>query len=55
MQWTPEAINAEIEYRRGDPVTKQHLREVRRARPPRWWQRLKVHQPDDAKGPGRAA
>jgi hypothetical protein len=55
MEWTPEAINAEIAYRRGDMVTKQQVREVRQGQQPRWWRRLKVHQPDDGNGERRAA
>jgi hypothetical protein len=55
MEWTPEAVDAEIAYRRGDMVAKQHVREARQAQPPRWWRRLKVHHPDDGKGERRAA
>ncbi|MFC0108668.1 hypothetical protein [Kibdelosporangium aridum] len=54
MEWTPEAVNAEIAYRRGDAITRQHLREVRQTRRPRWWQRLRVHR-SDGNGEHRAA
>jgi hypothetical protein len=55
MEWTPEAINAEIAYRRGDLVAKQHVREFRQGQPPRWWRRSKPHRPDDGNGERRAA
>ncbi|MBE1464438.1 hypothetical protein [Kibdelosporangium phytohabitans] len=55
MEWTPEALNAELEYRRGDLDARRHLREVREARQPRWWQRLRVHRPDDGNGERHAA
>ncbi|CAM3500800.1 hypothetical protein KIPE111705_11430 [Kibdelosporangium persicum] len=55
MEWTPEAVHAEVAYRQGDAVARQHLREARRAQPPRWWQRLRVHRADDGNGERRAA
>ena len=55
MEWTPEAINAEIAYRRGDMVARRQMREARESRPARWWRRVKVHASDDGNGERRAA
>ncbi|WP_168211532.1 hypothetical protein [Actinosynnema sp. ALI-1.44] len=55
MEWTPEAVNAEIAYRRGDMVARKHLRAAREAQPPRWWRRLRVHRSEDGNGERRAA
>jgi hypothetical protein len=58
MEWTPEAINAEIAYRTVDPVTLRQIREARQNEQPRWWQRL-LHRSqqdaDDGNGERRAA
>jgi hypothetical protein len=59
MEWTPEAVKAEMAYRTVDPVTLSHLREARKSAPPRWWQRLRTHRSghdvDDGNGERRAA
>jgi hypothetical protein len=59
MEWTPEAIKAEMAYRTIDPNTLRQLREAREATPARWWQRLRTHRstPDgeDGNGEHRAA
>ncbi|MBP2324129.1 hypothetical protein JOF56_004514 [Kibdelosporangium banguiense] len=59
MEWTPEAIDAEIAYRRGDLVAKRHARELRTEQShngqPRWWHRLKAHRSDDGNGERHAA
>lgn len=42
LEWTPEAIKAEIDYRHGTMVADaEHVREVRRTTPrkPSWWAR----------------
>jgi hypothetical protein len=59
MDWTPEAVKAQMEYRRGDLVTMQQIREARRSSPS-WWQRLRQHRSqqaevDDGKEQHRAA
>ncbi|HVK22988.1 MAG TPA: hypothetical protein VM677_16645 [Actinokineospora sp.] len=46
--WTPEALQAEISYRRNgtmDRTSRLHLREVRKATPA-WWQRMLRHRGD---------
>ncbi len=56
MEWTPEAIKAEMAYRTGDPVTLRQLREARATAEPRWWQRLWTHREvDDGNEHRRAA
>jgi hypothetical protein len=59
MEWTPEAIDAEIAYRRGDMLARRHLVEAERTAQPRWWQRLRTHRSqhdvDDGNGAHRAA
>jgi hypothetical protein len=59
MEWTPEAINAEIAYRTVDPVVLRHLREAKLTAQPSWWQRLlghrSQHDVDDGNGEYRAA
>jgi len=43
LEWTPEAIKAEIDYRRGSMLANaEHVREVRRTTPRKasWWTRL---------------
>jgi hypothetical protein len=59
MEWTPEAINAELAYRRGDQVALRQLREARENPQPSWWQRLRVHRSqqsaDDGNGEHQAA
>ena len=55
MNWTPEAVRAEMDYREeqargGDPrTTADHLREAR-AKHPSWWRRVRTqhHQPKQA-------
>jgi hypothetical protein len=47
MEWTPEAIKAEIEYRQGTMLADaEHVRAVRRSQGPKrsWWSRL-GHRP----------
>ncbi|MCE7001263.1 hypothetical protein LWC34_00170 [Kibdelosporangium philippinense] len=56
MEWTtPEAVKAQVEYRRGDMVAQQHIRAIRESQPPRWWQRIRVHRSEDTKGDRDAA
>lgn len=60
MEWTPEAIQAEIAYRTVDPVALQQIREARRTAPPSWWQRVlthrsQQHEVDDGNGERPAA
>jgi hypothetical protein len=57
MEWTPEAINAEIAYRTVDPVTLRQIREARQNQPS-WWQRLlhkSQYDADDGNGERHAA
>ncbi|CRK58397.1 hypothetical protein [Alloactinosynnema sp. L-07] len=54
--WTPEAVEAEVNYRRNgtmDRTSRLHLREVRQATPV-WWQRMLRHR-GDPKTNGRSA
>jgi hypothetical protein len=58
MEWTPEAINAEIAYRTADQRRIDQLRAVQEGTSPRWWQRLlhRSHdEADDGHVEGRAA
>jgi len=60
MEWTPEAIKAEIDYRQqGMRADAQHVRAFRTGAAPKrsWWRRL-GHRPDlpeQRKGQGNAA
>jgi hypothetical protein len=50
MEWTPEAVAAEVERRHESAQHSALLRQLREARGPRpsWWRRLRPHQePDD--------
>ena len=44
MEWTPEAIKAEIDYRTIDPVVQRQIREARQSAGPSWWQRVLRHR-----------
>jgi hypothetical protein len=59
MEWTPEAVNAEVAYRQGDPQHREHLRAIREHHSQtHWWQRLRWHRSqehDDGNGQHRAA
>jgi hypothetical protein len=58
MEWTTEAVNAEIAYRSVDQRRIEQLRAVTENMPPRWWQRLlhRVHDDmDEGNAEGRAA
>ncbi|MGQ0841364.1 hypothetical protein [Actinokineospora sp.] len=55
MEWTTEAIRAEVNYRRHgtrDRTARLHLHEVRRTP---WWQRVVRHRPDPRQGDRHAA
>lgn len=50
MQWTPEAVKAEVEYRRETArhgVRPEHLRALRDSRHPSWLRRLRAHPVTD--------
>lgn len=58
MEWTREAINAEMAYRTADQRRIEQLRAVAETTPPSWWHRLlhRTHdEVDEGKGEGRAA
>ncbi|MDQ3577554.1 MAG: hypothetical protein M3443_08115 [Actinomycetota bacterium] len=49
MEWTIEAVRAEVGYRRDgtrDCTSRLHLRDIERTIPA-WWQRLGRHRPTD--------
>ncbi|GLZ39444.1 hypothetical protein Acsp05_30680 [Actinokineospora sp. NBRC 105648] len=55
MEWTTEALQAEVNYRRNgtlDRTSRLHLREVRRVP---WWRRLREQRPDPRQGDRHAA
>ncbi|GLW78210.1 hypothetical protein [Actinokineospora globicatena] len=50
MEWTTEAVRAEVNYRTHgtmDRTSRLHLHEVRRAP---WWRRLSGQRPDPRQG-----
>ncbi|PPK67639.1 hypothetical protein CLV40_107305 [Actinokineospora auranticolor] len=55
MEWTPEAVQAEVNYRRHgtlDRTSRLHLREVPRAP---WWRKLVGTRPDPRQSDRHAA
>jgi hypothetical protein len=56
MEWTPEAVQAEMDRRYEDARHRALVRELREARGerPSWWRRLRSH-PDADEGEARAA
>ena len=57
LEWTPEAIKAEIDYRRGTMrADAEHVREVRRTTPRKaaWWTRLVNLAGSDVPAPRKA-
>lgn len=59
MNWTPEAVQAELEYRTeqamGDRrTTLEHLRGAR-ASNPSWWRRMRTQHRANHSGPKHAA
>jgi hypothetical protein len=62
LEWTPEAIKAEIAYRQGSMLADaEHVREVRRTTPRKapWWAKLgsraALRIPEQRKVQGNAA
>ncbi|HEV2778584.1 MAG TPA: hypothetical protein VGX25_04215 [Actinophytocola sp.] len=49
MEWTPEAIKAEVDRRHEDARNRALIRELRESRGPRpsWWRRLRSHVDHD--------
>jgi hypothetical protein len=51
MEWTPEAVKAQMDYRLEDARNYAVVRQVRAARTgqPSWWRRLRTQHPTDTR------
>ncbi|GLZ29629.1 hypothetical protein Lesp02_18190 [Lentzea sp. NBRC 105346] len=54
-EWTPEAIKAEIDYRREDALRHRGYTSLRSSRQPSWWHRVTHRIPEPRKADRDAA